>query len=69
MAINPALLPDELDANPEPGLVCTIIYVLFYGGLLVWMAVYLLRKLPRRGGLPGEDAIGEESPHHEEGPE
>lgn len=51
--MNPANLPDPLDAGPEYGLVRTLLFFGLYALLMVAAVVYLLRKLPRR-----EDILG-----------
>jgi hypothetical protein len=50
--VNPAELPDALDAEPGYGLVRSIVFGLIYAALLVGVVIYLVRKLPREDDLP-----------------
>ncbi len=60
--MNPADLPDELDAGPEYGLVLTLIFFAVYAVLIGGILIYLLRKLPRKGGPFSADDEGPQGP-------
>ncbi len=66
MGINPANLPDPLDATPEYGLVRTVLFFGLYVVLIVAAVVYVLRKLPRGDDILSRGKGEEESDRRRE---
>ncbi len=64
--MNPANLPDPLDATPAYGLVRTVLFFGLYAALIVAAVIYVLRKLPRGGDILGGGKGEEESDRRRE---